>query len=192
MAFKDVAVFGIFKLRKEVESALARLQSDGFLNSDIIILNPSLSEEPDVERLQKTMIGSFAKVGSCVGGFIFLIFGLIAASGGILEGGVFTNTTFLMKALAVLLALFFGVLFGAASGALVGIGTPQPTLLRFGNYIDAGGTLLSVRVGDFDEQCRAKKSVELSGARDVNLLGEANTWSAIHRNSQLKLKALIL
>jgi hypothetical protein len=175
MSTKQAAVFGIFRPGNEVSVVMDKLLSTGFLNSKIKLLYPTIGGEVDIECLQKTMIVYFAKIGAYVGAVVFLIVGLVVVFGLVnIEFPV--NIGFLNKAYVLMFIVLFGVFIGATSGTLVGIGKPQPIVLRFVSYIDAGATLLSVQVESLDEEISVKKSFESCGGRDIARLVEKQTW----------------
>ncbi len=182
MVPKQMAVFGILQRRSQTNTLLRKLESVGFAKSDIKILNPTVIEQPDIKRLQKTMIVHFSMIGAFIGGTLFMVLGLMEVSAGIFNLQLSVEMTVLRRAFAVLFALLFGMIFGAASGALVGIGTPQATLLRFGTYIAAGWTLLSVRVRNVDEESMANMHLESAGAGEIRLLAERQTWASVRKN----------
>lgn len=178
MTTKQAAVFGIFGPGGEVDVVIDKLLSIGFLNSNIKLLCPITTEQVDIERLQKTMILYFTKIGAGVGLILFFITGLAIVFGSV-DAVLSVDLVFLDKIHILLFTTLFGLIFGAASGALIGIGTPQSIELRFSSYIEAGASLLSVRVSNLDEECIVKNSLEFCGALDIAKLNEKHTWESI-------------
>lgn len=189
---KFTAVFGIFRHDDQVKMSIDKLLFNGFSISNIKVFCPSTtsissSEKLDIDRFQKTMIFYFLKIGSCIGAIIFFILGLGIVLKWI-EIGLLMDMDIFQKTYVLLFTTLFGFFFGAASGALIGIGTPQTILLRFANYIDAGATLLSVQVRNLDEECAAIQSFESCGASDIAKLDEKQTWDSIYNSQTLELK----
>ncbi len=178
MAFKYSALFAVFAPGGEVKMLIDKLHVHGFLNSNIKIVYPTNSAQPDIERLQVTMILYFSKIGAYIGLITFFIIGLVIVSGW-LHPGPYINVGFLNETYIVLFTTFFGLIFGAASGALIGIGTPQSAVLRFANYLKAGATLVSVQITNSDEEAAVKSSFKACGARDIIKLNEKATWNSI-------------
>lgn len=180
MVYNCSALFGVLEPGKEVRMAVDKLRKNGFSNSSIKLLYPGIDGQGDIERLQKTMILYFAKLGAYIGAIAFLIIGVFIVFSAI-TGDVLVNMNFLGKSLVLIFVVLFGTLVGAASGALIGIGTPQPVVLRFADYIDAGATLLSVQVCSIDEESIAKNTFESCGARDIAKLSENDTWDSARK-----------
>lgn len=186
---KRKAVFGIFRRESEILAAKNKLRAVGFSTSDITVLSSTKNEPLDIEQSQRTMILPFAKMGFYIGGSIFYLLGLIINSNmddmlEPLQNIILLNQTFVLFFVSC-----FGLIFGAASGALVGIGTPQIVIKRLTNYVDSGGKLLSVYVDSVYKEQLAKVSLATIGARDVTLLTEREGWASVnkHRRSELTL-----
>jgi hypothetical protein len=182
MAFESKATFGIFRKDSDVSAAKDKLRAKGFLISNISILYPMKKSQHDIQQLQKTMIVPFAKIGALIGCGIFLIVGICINTGIIPMPALPLKMTFMFQTLALLFTIILGTLFGAASGALIGIGTPQITSKRFGNYLGSGGILMSVHVNNINEERWAHTALEKSGAQDITILNEGQGWESVYEN----------
>ncbi len=162
------AAFGVFRRRSEVRRAKAELQAKGFSRSDIAILFRSRGV-PDFRQKQKEVIEAGAIIGAIIGGLVFMVIGIIT------EMKLFSSHPMLV------LGGFIGcVILGAASGALVGIGTPKSAARRYGDYVDSGGILMSVHVDDADEARKAQEILDKIGAQEITLLKEDQGWKTVY------------
>lgn len=174
------AAFGVFRRRVELQTAKTKLMESGFDSSVISVLHPSHPGAKDFPSRQKSNIKNGAIIGAALGGLVFFVLGVMLS----LRTApitAFDLPDFLNSPLALIATgVLGGLLFGAAAGALVGIGTPQRAELRYGDYVDAGGMLLSVHVKDADEALKAQTILESAGAEDINLLEESHAWESIY------------
>jgi len=171
MAGKNTAVFGIFRSRERVESAVERLANGGFSYNDISVLmaDPESSKEFAHEKNTKAPEGT--TTGAAAGGAIGGTLGLLAGIGALAIPGLgpFIAAGPIMGALAGAGA---GGAVGGIIGALVGMGIPEYEAKRYEGYVKDGGTLLSVHCANSDEVDRAKDLLEAAGAEDISSAGE--------------------
>lgn len=173
------AAFGIFRKKSEVSAARVALQASGFSRSDISVLYPPHGGAQDFEQQRKTLIQSGAVMGSIAGGFVAAILGLLV-SRQILMPWIQFNSTVVNTLTLLAAALVAGALVGAGIGALIGIGTPESPGNRYGEYVESGGILMSVRVEDRDQARKAKTTLEETGAQDINFLREDRGWQTVY------------
>jgi hypothetical protein len=187
VVYNGVALFGVFPLGEEIKISLKKLSSYGILNSKVRLLGSKSKQLLELNVVMKTMTLAFAKIGSLVGGSVGLAIVLILFYDPTHSVAHFSSPS-LDKFLLMVLIFFLSSIFGAFGGALVGIGTPQSIVFRFGTYIDAGGVLFSVKVDNDLEEENAKRCFEDSGAHEVALLDEEKTWQSIRKNQLLLFK----
>lgn len=169
------AAFGIFRRRSEVSAAKAALSANGFSRSDISVLYPSHPGAKDFPSRQKSTVRTGAMMGAAIGGLIFFLIGVAVS----LRNPIISESL-LGQMLFVIAGFIGGAIFGAAAGALVGIGTPQRAELRYGDYVDAGGILMSVHVDNAEQADKAQKTLEQTGAQDINLISEGQGWETVY------------
>lgn len=177
---KGKAAFGIFRRKSEVSAAKAQLSADGFSGADISVLYPPHPGAQDFPQRQRSSIRNGLMIGAAVGSLVFFVVGLVASVRTYSSIIPYEPVSFLDQMLVILAAILIGGLIGAAAGALVGVGTPQQAGLRYGDYVDAGGILMSVHVNDTEEEKRAKYVLEKAGAQDITLLSEGQGWETVY------------
>lgn len=174
------AAFGVFRGRNEVSAAQSALVTNGFSRADISVMYPPRRERKDFLQLQKNSIRSGAFIGAAIGALVFLVV-FIPMGMQTTYFNVAANSMMVSEqVLLVIGGLLGSVIFGAASGALVGIGTPQVASKRYGDYVDLGGILMSVHVNNSLEADRAKQVLEQNGAQDITLLKEGQSWETVY------------
>ena len=176
------AAFGIFRRKSEVRTARLVLNSLGFTNSDIAIMYPPHPGPQDFSQHQGNEIKHGAMFGAIIGGvLLFAAAVVLSARMSAIELSSSSPNTPQFYHLIVLgfLGLISGVILGAACGALAGIGIPVRAGLRYGDYVDAGGILMSVHVEDANKAQAAQEILERSGAEDVNLIEEKEGWDLV-------------
>ena len=176
MAFKNIAVYGIYPNLSMVERAVEELKNAGFRNTDISVLFPDNkgSKEFAVEKSTKAPEGAAtgAGTGAIIGGALGWLtgIGLLAIPG----LGPFIAAGPIMAALAGVGA---GGLVGGIAGALIGMGIPEYEAKRYEGRIKEGGILLSVHADDRDWKNKGKEILERTGAEDIGSKGESDADS---------------
>ena len=173
MAGKNTAVFGIFKDRVSVESAVDSLKSGGFSSADISALFPENqgTREFATEKSTKAPEGATAGAGTgaVLGGSLGWLMGIGALA---IPGlGPFIAAGPIVAALA---GAGVGGAVGGLTGALVGMGIPEYEAKRYEGRVKDGGILLSVHSDTSEEVKRAKEILEHNGAQDISSTGEAS------------------
>lgn len=166
------AAFGVFLTKSEANAAKDELKKNGFSKDDIAVMYPPHRGPRDFLQLQKNLIGTGALVGAIIGGALFLLLWSMPTFQ--------TSPFFADRIFVAVLGFIFCVAFGAASGTLVGIGTPKTAGHRYGDYVDAGGILMSVHINEAEEASKAQKVLERSGAQDISLLDESKGWESVY------------
>lgn len=163
------ATFAVFRTQDEIKIAVRALKRFGFLPSDLVIWQSRPDAAQDFQQQPMYQIRN----GSIIG----------AIAGAVILGGMY----FMLKSDLVhqdiwmgLGAILLGGIFGAASGALIGIGTPQSAANRYGIYLNDGGILLSVRSRTPDEVDKAREVLTATRGQDVHVADEEQTWNEAH------------
>lgn len=180
MSTQNLAAFGLYMKKSDVDTAIAQLRKGGFAREDISLLAPERSGSADYVYQQRTNLKEGAIIGAIVG---FFFFGFVGLSLGLAEyfnfqkdnAGVGVNSWFVFGLIGALVGLFLG----AASGALAGIGSPKRAAKRYGFYLKEGGIVLSVHLKDEAERKWANAILEKTGAEDISDLQESQIWDTI-------------
>jgi len=168
---KNIVVYGIYKSRAAVETAVDALKSAQFRNTDISVLlpdnvsNKEFATKKDTKAPQGTTAG--ATTGAVIGGALGWLAGIGALA---IPGlGPFIAAGPIMGALGGVGA---GGVVGGIIGALVGMGIPEYEAKRYEGMIKNGGILLSVHCDNSDWKDRAKEVLERTGADDISSAAE--------------------
>ena len=170
---KEYSIFGMFLKANQARSAVRVLRRHGFRSKDITILAPDKHGNRDFVYHLESNVLTGVLVGAAVG---FVLLGLV----GILVGGndrihlgisssIFTSA----------MASFGGLLFGAAAGALVGIGIPKPAVKRYKFYLHEGGVVVMMHLQNEADKTEAHEVLEKAGGQDISLLEESHLWSVV-------------
>ncbi len=173
MSDKNIAVFGIYSTRIDVERASDALNTAGFPAADISVLMPSsLNGAVDMGIEANTKAPEGTVGGFAAGGAIGSAVGVLAGLGLIMIPGVGP----LLAAgplVAGLAGLGVGSAVGGIAGALIGMGLPEYEAKRYAEHVQDGAILLSVHCDTPGEVLRAKEVVLASGAEHVKSSGES-------------------
>src|ERR1700751_318930 len=167
MAGKNTAVFGIYRNRAGVESAVDALKAAEFRNSDISVLFPENTGTKDFAHKKETKAPEGATAGAGTGALRGGGLGWLAGIGALAIPGLgpFIAAGPIVAALAGAGA---GGAIGGLTGALVGGGIPEYEAKRYEGRIKAGGILISVHCDDWEWTKRAKDILTRTGAEDVS------------------------
>ena len=184
MSEQKKAVFGIYKTREGVESAVDALKIGGFSASDISVLLPDNKGSQEFAHTKGTKAPEGAATGAGTGVVIGGTLGWLAGIGALAIPGVGP----LIAAGPIVAALAgagIGGTVGGISGALIGLGIPEYEAKRYEGYIKDGGILLSVHAESPKWAVKATEILESTGAEDIASSGEVNAermHSAIRKN----------
>lgn len=170
---KKFSIFAMFLSRKNVRNAIKSLKNHGYLLKDISLLTPEKHANHDFVYQQDTSIKSGALVGAVTGFFILGIIGFIMG----LKDPAHLGTA--SRIIYTVLGMLIGLVFGAASGALVGIGTPKSAAKRYNFYLKEGGIVLMLHLKNEDDGIEANVILEKAGGQDLVVLEESQIWSTI-------------
>src|SRR5512140_1821712 len=174
MAGKNTAVFGIYRNRAGVESAVDALKAAEFRNTDISVLFPESVGTKDFAHEKNTKAPEGATTGAGTGALLGGGLGWLAGIGALAIPGVGP----LIAAGPIVAALAgagVGGAVGGLTGALIGMGIPEYEAKRYEGRVKEGGILLSVHTDDSQWAKKAKQILENSGAQDVSSTGEASS-----------------
>lgn len=180
MSENNLAAFGLYLKKSDVDQAVNQLRNGGFAVEDISLLAPERGGKGDFVHEQRTNLKEGALIGAAVG---FFFFGFVGLGLGLAEFvnfqkanvGVGVSNWFIFGGVGALVGLFLG----AASGALAGIGSPKTAAKRYGFYLKEGGIVLSVHLKDEAERKWANAILEKTGAEDISDLQESKIWDTI-------------
>lgn len=169
---KNIAVFGIYHSRPQVEEAVDALKRADFRNTDISVLFSENVGTKDFAHEKHTKVPEGTTTGAGAGVLIGGALGWLTGIGALAIPGVgpFIAAGPIVSLLAGAGAV--GVLGGIA-GALVGMGLPEYEAKRYEGRIKEGGILLSVHCDNADWKKRAVDILKQSGAADIGSEGEA-------------------
>lgn len=181
------ALFAIYRSMNEVRIVMNSLKRFGFAEKDLAVLRPLHDGPKDFSQLQ--FQNNQLRNGAIAGGILGVITtGLfyIFATNGVSPFTIFSQFSMSGGILTVLFSILLGSLIGAGVGVLVGIGTPDPTGKRYGQYLQSGGFLVSVHTNNDEETSHARSILETTGGQDIHVAPRRQTWhSAIMENIKL-------
>ena len=170
-----MAVFGIYPLAAQAESAVDALIAAGFRSTDISVLLPGHVQSTQAfAHVKETKAPEGATLGVTAGGAIGGVLGVLAGVGALAIPGVGP----LIAAgpiMAGLAGLGVGGAVGGLVGALMGMGIPEYEAKRYEGRVKGGGTLLSVHCDTSDEISRAKNILKGTRAEDIASTSEASS-----------------
>lgn len=174
---KKIAVFGLFKDRTSLESAIDALRAAGFREQDMSALLPDMAATKDLAHEKHTKAPEGALVGAGAGGAIGGTLGLLLGIGALAIPGLgpFIAAGPIMATLA---GAGVGGAVGTLTGALIGMGLPEYEAKRYEGWLHKGGSLLSVHADDKDWAKKAKDVLDQYGAKDIDTEGEASAKKA--------------
>ncbi len=180
------ATFAIYKTVDEVKMAQKSLKKLGFNDQDFLIFQSVADGDKDFSQVLRSQIKNGAVFGAILGGFIlgslFLFIGMHTLEN--FYGAA--HFSILSKVFMILLSVLLGGIAGAACGVLVGVGIPDRAGIRFGQYLQSGGILLSVHNKNDLENEKSKSILQAAGGQDIQIVDEEHTWQlAIHEKNKL-------
>ena len=166
MSAKNIAAFGIYSNRSNVDHGVETMKLAGFRNTDISVLFPDNSGSKDFAHEKSTKAPEGAVAGGTSGAVLGGALGWLAGIGALAIPGV---GPFIAAGpiIALLGGLGVGGAVGGLTGALVGAGIPEYEAKRYEGRIRKGGILLSVHCDDPDWIRRAEKILKDTGAEDI-------------------------
>jgi hypothetical protein len=169
---KKIAVFGVYRTRRDVETTVQALQDADFRNEDVSVLFSDTTGTKDFAHEKHTKAPEGSTAGAGTGAVIGGALGWLTGIGALAIPGVgpFIAAGPIVAALAGIGA---GGVIGGIAGALIGMGIPEYEAKRYEGRIKEGGILLSVHCDNSDWKKKALDILKQSGAEDVGSEGEA-------------------
>lgn len=161
------ATFAIYRNKDEVKTAIRSFLKLGFKRSDLSAFQSNRFGNQDFSKSQTYQIRNGAIFGADIGA---------------LAGGIFmfiNGNTIGTPWAMILLGILLGGIFGAAAGALVGLGVPSPAAKRYTQYLQSGGILLSVHSGNPHQVTQARTVMSATFGQDIQQMNELNTWDKV-------------
>jgi len=172
MAGKNTSVFGIYKSRTDLDTALLQLSDRGFRNEDVSVLVPENLGNKELATIKASKAPEGTAAGLASGAVVGGALGWLAGIGALAIPGIGP----LIAAgpiVAALAGVGAGSVVGGVTGALVGLGIPEYEAKRYEGRIKEGGSLLSVHCDNSDWTKKAKALLQSTGAEDISSTGEA-------------------
>lgn len=170
---KEIAIFAMFLNRKNVKNAVKSLTEHGFLASDIKVLSPEKNGSRDFVYHLDTNVKTGLLIGAAVGFILLGMVGIIIGANNRIQLGM---QSWIMNST---LAALGGLIFGAAAGALVGVGIPKPAAGRYKFYLKEGGLVVMMHLKSEEDKGEAHFILESAGGQDITILEESQIWSAV-------------
>ena len=169
---KNIAVFGIYRSREEVEEAVSALKNSDFRATDISVLFSDNVGTKDFAVEKHTKLPEGSSAGAGTGAVLGGVLGWLTGIGALAIPGIgpFIAAGPIVSMLAGVGA---GGVLGGVAGALVGMGIPEYEARRYEGRIKEGGILLSVHTDNADWKKRAVEILKKTGAIDIGSEGES-------------------
>lgn len=190
MSSKNKVVYGIYRGKSEVESAVSILKSSGFRHTDISFLMPDNTESnKEFMHSKSSKAPEGTTVGGGAGAILGGVLGWLAGLGviAIPTVGPFIAAGPIMGLLA---GLGVGSTLGGLTGALIGLGMPEYEAKRYEGIITSGGILLSVHCDNTEWSNKAEELLKNTGAKDISSTGEASANIKVDEHNQILKKAV--
>ncbi|UFS71477.1 general stress protein [Geomonas sp. RF6] len=171
---KNIAVFGIYRNRSQVEQAVEALKYADFRNADISVLFSENTGTKDFAVEKETKMPEGSTAGAGTGAVIGGTLGWLAGIGSLAIPGVGP-----LIAAGPIVSLLAGIgaggVVGGIAGALVGMGIPEYEAQRYEGRVKDGGILLSVHCDNRDWKKQAMDILKRTGAEDIGSKGESDS-----------------
>ena len=169
---KDIAVFGLYSTRTELEAAVEALRAAGFRGSDVSIVMPQERGTHELGHEVNSKAPEGSVTGAAAGGAVGGVLAWLASVGLLTVPGIGP-----LLAAGPIVAALAGVGAGGAAGgligALVGTGMPEVEAKRYEGRIRKGHILCSVHCDDTKWADRAKEILRGTGGQDISSTAEA-------------------
>lgn len=177
---ENFGVFALYLKRADADKAAGLLEHNGIKQSDISLLAPQRNGPRNFVYDQTNALVQGAVVGAFIGAVIFGLLGLFFGARGLLTTTPgFNAITSTFSPVSAAVAATIGLIFGAAAGVLVGIGSPRTAAKRYGFYLMEGGIVLVVHLRKDTDQLLVQRVLENTGGQDIHILDESKIWSTI-------------
>ncbi len=173
MAGKNTAVFGIFRERMQVDTAVDEFRRQGFRPNDISVLFPNVDSTKEFAHEKHTKAPEGAVAGAGTGAVVGGTLGWLVGIGALAIPGLgpFIAAGPIMAALA---GASVGGAVGGLTGALIGMGIPEYEAKRYEGIVKKGGILVSVHSDNSEWTDKAKAIFKSLGAESIDSTGESS------------------
>lgn len=174
---KKIAVFGVYRTRRDVENAVQALQDADFRHEDVSVLFSHTTGTKDFAHEKHTKAPEGSTAGAGTGAVIGGALGWLTGIGALAIPGVGPLIA-VGPIVAALAGIGTGSVIGGIAGALIGMGIPEYEAKRYEGRIKEGGILLSVHCDNSDWKKKAMDILKQSGAEDIGSKSEAKAEPA--------------
>lgn len=170
---KNVAVFGLYETRDQLENGIIALRDAGFRPTDVSVLYPENLGNKDLAHEKSTKAPEGATTGAVSGAVVGGTLGWLAGIGALAIPGLgpFIAAGPILAALAGIGA---GATVGGMGGALIGMGIPEYEAKRYEGRVSGGAYLVSVHSDNSEWRDRAEKILRSTGAQDISSTSESD------------------
>ena len=164
---KQIAVFGLFNTRGQVEGAIDTLRSVGFRPADMSALLPDWGSTSEVAHEKHTKAPEGAAAGATTGGILGGGLGLLVGLGALAIPGLGP----LIAAgpiVATLAGAGAGGAVGTLVGSLIGMGMPEYEAKRYESFLNQGGAILAVHADDKEWAKKARQILDAAGGHGID------------------------
>lgn len=175
---KNIAVFGIYVGRQDVEEAVDALKRSDFRATDISVLFSENVGTKDFAHEKHTKAPEGSAAGAGTGALIGGALGWLTGIGALAIPGVGPFVA-AGPIVAMLAGIGAGGVLGGVTGALIGMGIPEYEAKRYEGRIKGGDILLSVHCDNDEWKRRALDILKRTGAEDIGSEGEAKADFAV-------------
>ena len=171
---KQIAVFGLFNTRGQVEQAIDTLRTAGFRPADMSALLPDWGATSEVAHEKHTKAPEGAATGAATGGILGGDLGLLVGLGALAIPGLGP----LIAAgpiVATLAGAGAGGAVGTLVGSLIGMGIPEYEAKRYESFLNQGGAILAVHADDREWAKKARQILDACGGHGIDQTSEATS-----------------
>jgi hypothetical protein len=168
---KQIAVFGLFNTRGQVEQAIDTLRTAGFRPADMSALLPDWGATSEVAHEKHTKAPEGAATGAATGGILGGGLGLLVGLGALAIPGLGP----LIAAgpiVATLAGAGAGGAVGTLVGSLIGMGIPEYEAKRYESFLNQGGAILAVHADDKEWAKKARQILDACGGHGIDQTSE--------------------
>ena len=171
---KQIAVFGLFNTRGQVEQAIDTLRTAGFRPADMSALLPDWGATSEVAHEKHTKAPEGAATGAATGGVLGGGLGLLVGLGALAIPGLGP----LLAAgpiVATLAGAGAGGAVGTLVGSLIGMGIPEYEAKRYESFLNQGGAILAVHADDREWAKKARQILDACGGHGIDQTSEVSS-----------------
>jgi len=177
---ENFGMFALYLKRNDADLAIRLLERNGFKPEDISLLAPQRNGARNFVYDQKYSLIQGAVIGAFIGAVLLGLAGLFFGAKGLFTTNPgYNNFGVGFAPITAAVAASIGLVLGAASGVLVGIGSPKSAAKRYGFYLKEGGIVLVVHLKDQADQLVVSRILEKTRGQDINILDQSKIWSII-------------